>query len=58
MMDYNYMSEFVDGVGIATHRDKETGNLRWGLIEKNGSPISEFKYNYVESWERATINVR
>lgn len=50
MMDYNYMSEFVDGVGIATHRDKETGNLRWGLINKNGSPISEFKYNYVESW--------
>lgn len=50
MMEYNYMSEFVDGVGIATHRDKETGNLRWGLIDKNGNPVSEFKYNYIEAW--------
>ena len=50
MMEYNYMSEFVDGVGIATHRDKETGNLQWGLIDKNGNPVSEFKYNYIEAW--------
>ena len=49
-MEYNYMSEFVDGVGIATHRDKETGNLQWGLIDKNSNPVSEFKYNYIEAW--------
>ena len=49
MMKYNQMSEFVDGVAVATHRN-ETGNLTWGLIDKDNNPVSEFKYNYVERW--------
>lgn len=49
MMKYNQVSEFVDGVAVATHRN-ETGNLTWGLIDKDNNPVSEFKYNYVERW--------
>lgn len=48
-MKYNQMSEFVDGVAVATHRN-EMGNLTWGLIDKDNNPVSEFKYNYVERW--------
>ena len=48
-MKYNQMSEFVDGVAVATHRN-ETGNLTWGLIDKDNNPVSDFRYNYVERW--------
>ena len=49
MTKYNFMSECIDGVAVGTHRD-ETGTLKWGLIDKDGNPVSEFRYNYVERW--------
>ena len=49
MTNYNFMSKCIDGVAVGTHRD-EAGTLKWGLIDKDGNPVSEFKYNYVERW--------
>ena len=50
MMGYNFIGDFSDGIGVGNRLDMKTGNLWWGLLDKNGKPVSEFKYNYVEPW--------
>lgn len=39
---------FVDGVAIATQIPDPKKAGVWGLIDKNGNPVSEMKYGYVK----------
>ena len=49
-MKYNYIGNYVDGVAVANLFDNNTKNIMWGIIDKDGNQLSEFKYNYVEPW--------
>lgn len=49
-MKYNYIGNYVDGVAVANLFDNNTRSIMWGIIDKDGNQLSEFKYNYVEPW--------
>lgn len=61
-LHYRSISEFENGVAVASQRIEENAPLMWGLIDTEGNHISEFKYSYVtpcgEGYYRCEINTR